>query len=76
VRRWKRRQAMEAADRLAHLLPHWIEHNESHAKQFEEWAEHARVAGMAEVADLIEAAARSMQQANAELATARERLER
>jgi hypothetical protein len=61
---------MKVEDRLAHLLPHWIEHNESHAKQFEEWAEQARADGRGEVAELIEAAARSVKQANAELAAA------
>jgi hypothetical protein len=65
---------MEVADKLAHLLPHWIEHNESHAQQFEEWAEQARAAGRQELADPIGAAAAALKQANAALAEAQRRL--
>ena len=66
---------MEIADRLAQLLPHWVEHNDSHLQQLEDWAKQARAAGMGEVAALIEAAGRSIKQANAELAEAQARLE-
>jgi hypothetical protein len=65
---------MEVAGRLTHLLPHWIEHNESHAEQLAEWAAKARSAGMTEVADSIGAAADAMRQANTSLAEARDRL--
>lgn len=62
---------MEVSDRLAHLLPHWIEHNEAHVQQLQEWIEKARAAGMIEVADAIGAAAAALEQANARLAEAR-----
>jgi len=58
---------MELPERLAHLVPHWIEHNESHAQQFEEKAKDAQAAGLVEVAGRIEAAARLMREANEEL---------
>ncbi|MGD0112189.1 MAG: hypothetical protein ABSD48_10010 [Armatimonadota bacterium] len=65
---------MEIADRLTHLLPHWIEHNEAHAEQLAGWVAKARSAGMGEIADSISAAADAMRQANARLAQARDRL--
>lgn len=65
---------MEAASRLAHLVPHWVEHNDSHAEQLAEWAEKAREAGLGGVADGIEAAARAMKQANEHLGNARAEL--
>lgn len=58
---------MELSDKLAHLVPHWIEHNESHAQQFEERAKEAQTAGLVEVAGRIEAAARLLREANEEL---------
>jgi hypothetical protein len=65
---------MEIADRLTHLLPHWIEHNEAHAEQLSEWVVKARSAGMGEIADSISAAADAMRQASARLTQARDRL--
>jgi 2-polyprenyl-3-methyl-5-hydroxy-6-metoxy-1,4-benzoquinol methylase len=65
---------METAERLTHLLPHWIEHNESHAEQLAEWVAKARSAGMEEIADAIGAAAEAMRQANVRLGEARDRL--
>jgi len=70
----KERANMEIADRLTHLLPHWIEHNEAHAEQLAEWVVKARSAGMEEIADSISAAANAMRQANARLTQARDRL--
>jgi len=58
---------MEVASKLAQLLPHWIEHNESHAQQFEEWGRKAEAAGLEHVAKHLEAAARTARQANLEL---------
>ncbi len=62
------------ANRLAHLVPHWIEHNDSHAKQFAEWAQKARGAGLGASADCIEAAARSLREAKEHLGNARRSL--
>lgn len=50
--------------RLQRLLPHWIEHNEEHAEEFQGWAERARIAGETHVADHLLAAARTLTQAN------------
>ena len=30
---------MDIADKLRVMLPHWIEHNSSHGKEFADWAE-------------------------------------
>jgi len=65
---------MDARSRLAHLVPHWIEHNDSHVEQFEEWAKKAREAGLGAVAGEIEAAARTMREANEHLGNARAKL--
>ncbi|MGQ9709001.1 MAG: hypothetical protein ACUVXE_00825 [Anaerolineae bacterium] len=50
--------------RLQRLLPHWIEHNEEHAEEFQKWSERARIAGETHVADHLLAAARMLNQAN------------
>lgn len=65
---------MEARDRLSHLVPHWIEHNESHIAQLEEWAAKAREAGLAEAAEDVAAAAEGMKEANRRLERAGEGL--
>lgn len=67
---------MEAASKLAHLVSHWIEHNDSHASQFEEWAERARKEGLTDAAEKIAAAAASVRQANEALEMARVSLAR
>jgi hypothetical protein len=61
---------MEVKSKLAHLLPHWIKHNASHAEQFGEWAAEARAAGLEQVASRLDAAAGLIRGANAELAQA------
>ncbi len=58
---------MELLTRLSHLLPHWIEHNTSHAEQFEEYASQARAEGFESIAGHIEAASRAIRQSNEEL---------
>ena len=67
---------MDAGSRLAHLVPHWIEHNDAHVEQLEEWAEKAREAGLGAVAEEIEVAGRAMREANAHLGNARAKLPR
>ncbi len=66
---------MEIAERLSHLVPHWIEHNESHVEQLEEWAARAREAGLTQAAEEIGAAAGAMREATAALHRARAALE-
>ncbi len=65
---------MELQTKLAHLLPHWIEHNTSHAEQFEEYAGRAREVGLAAIAGHIEAAAKAIRESSEQLAEARSAL--
>jgi len=58
------------AEKLRRLIPHWIEHNQSHASEFRRWAALARAAGEEQTADLIENAAGLLQKAEIELAAA------
>jgi len=60
---------MDETTKLRMLLPHWIEHNGEHAEEFQEYA-----ARSAEVRDQLMAAARSLEEANARLGEALEKL--
>jgi hypothetical protein len=53
---------MNEIDKLRVLLPHWIEHNEEHAKEFRGWAERTGLARNA----LLDAA-RLLEEASARL---------
>lgn len=66
---------MDDADKLHHLLEHWIEHNTSHREEFERWAGHARDAGLTQVAAEISAAASRVDEATACLQRAHGQLE-
>jgi len=46
---------MTASEKLAHLLHHWIEHNEAHAATYREWAERAEAEGLPAAGALREA---------------------
>jgi RNA:NAD 2'-phosphotransferase (TPT1/KptA family) len=48
---------MSMEEKLAKLLSHWLQHNEEHAKSYEQWAQRAASHGLAEVGSLIEKAA-------------------
>lgn len=50
---------MSEREKLAILLPHWIEHNEEHAAEFRRWAEQAGPARR----DILQAAA-ALEKAN------------
>jgi hypothetical protein len=60
---------MNELDKLRVLIPHWIEHNEEHAREFRQWAEQA---GVVE-ADILLAAER-MRHVNEPLNEALEKL--
>jgi len=60
-------------DKIRVLLPHWLEHNQSHRAEFGRWAEVARGAGLAEVAELIEQAMAKMAAVDVLLARALEK---
>lgn len=55
---------MEQLERLEILLTHWIEHNESHIKSYQEWVGKLKESGLREVAQKIENAAGLISQAN------------
>lgn len=61
--------------KLRILLPHWIEHNDEHAKSFREWAGKAREMGLGEVTRRIEEAVERMKGCNEALAAALKALE-
>ena len=51
-------------EKLAHLLGHWNEHNDDHAANYRSWAEKAKNAGHADVADLLQQAAQNTLELN------------
>jgi hypothetical protein len=59
-------------EKLRRLIPHWIEHNQSHAAEFLRWADRARISGNEQAADLLENAAAGLQKAEDDLRTALE----
>lgn len=60
---------MKDIDKLRVLLPHWIEHNDEHSAEFQEWAGRAGNAKQ----DLLEAA-RLLDQATGSLRSALRKL--
>jgi len=65
---------MEEREKLEHLLPHWIEHNEEHAAEFRQWAEKARQSGLAGIPDEMNEAAGQLQKSSDFLRRALEKL--
>jgi hypothetical protein len=55
--------------KLRALIPHWIEHNQEHAREFLRWAEEAGNAGEAirRAANSVEKANQALEQALGEL---------
>lgn len=49
-----------AIDKLQILLPHWIEHNQNHAAEFQKWAASSRAEGAERLAGLLDTAAAHM----------------
>jgi hypothetical protein len=60
---------MDEKDKLRVLIPHWIEHNKEHAKEFQDWAKNA-----GDAAEDILSAVEIMEQANLVLEKAIEKL--
>ncbi|MDO9517412.1 MAG: hypothetical protein Q7J10_05100 [Methanosarcinaceae archaeon] len=50
--------------KLAHLIEHWIEHNESHSKSFRDWAVKIESAGFIDAAKTILVAAEKMDESS------------
>ena len=44
---------MDDISKLRHLLEHWSEHNEEHAKTYLEWAEKAAASGDKELSSIL-----------------------
>ncbi|MDD3619395.1 MAG: hypothetical protein RBR09_05250 [Desulfobulbaceae bacterium] len=61
---------MNDMDKLRVLLPHWLEHNRGHGREFAKWAELMHAAGRGEIAELLERAEAWLQEADAALAEA------
>ena len=47
-------------EKLQILLPHWIEHNQNHAAEFQKWAAAARADGATSLAAILDQAAANM----------------
>ena len=62
-------------EKLAHLFEHWIEHNESHSKSFNDWAARIKDAGFEETAEKILEAARKMDECTEYLQNAKQDVE-
>lgn len=63
---------MNDIEKLRVMLPHWIDHNQGHGKEFAQWAE--KLAGDSpEVALLLRDAVQSLQKAQASLEEALEK---
>jgi hypothetical protein len=60
---------MDETEKLRVLLPHWIEHNGEHAQEFRDSAERS-----GRVKDQLLAAARLLEEANARLSEALDKL--
>ena len=54
-------------EKLAVLIPHWVEHNEAHGTEFRKWADRANAQGHAAVHAEISQAIEQMDRANASL---------
>ena len=65
----------EDKNRLKTLLEYWIEHNDEHGVEFEEWADRAKAMGEAAAGEEISQAAGEMEKTNRLLAQALKRLE-
>lgn len=61
-------------DKLPILLNHWVEHNEGHAREFQEWAQRARRLGRLAASENILRAAEQLEKANEFLLAASEEL--
>ena len=58
---------MTDKDKLAHILHHWIEHNEAHVEEYRKWAMTAEKEGLKDVNKNIMEAIKGVEEANASL---------
>ncbi len=45
---------MDDLEKLKRLLPHWMKHNDEHAKTYKDWAEKMTSLGKEELAEVLE----------------------
>ena len=55
---------MNDLEKLRVILPHWIEHNIGHGKEFASWADTLNAAGEEEIAQLLKKAEAFLQDAD------------
>lgn len=65
---------MTDIEKLRVLLPHWLEHNASHADDYRAWIERARAAGADHVAEHLAAAVEKLAGVHRDLQDALEHL--
>ncbi len=58
---------MNELEKLRVVLPHWVEHNIGHGREFEKWAETLSAEGEEEIAVLLRNAHSSLRDADAAL---------
>jgi hypothetical protein len=58
---------MKVLDKLRIMLPHWIEHNRGHGREFAAWAGQLQEAGHPDIADLLQQACRQLEAAEVTL---------
>ena len=58
---------MNDLDKLRILLPHWIEHNTGHGREFAKWAQTLAASGETDIAGLLTKAAVALQDAESNL---------
>ena len=62
-------------EKLNHLLQHWITHNKSHSKSFNEWILKLESAGFTDIVKDIKLALNKMDESTTHLKDARKQLE-
>ena len=58
---------MNDLEKLRVILPHWIDHNRGHGKEFATWAENLGKADEHEIAELLQKAASLLEKADSVL---------
>jgi len=58
---------MDDRTKVRVMLPHWLDHNEGHGKEFLAWADKLRQAGEREAAEALAQAAASLDEAQQSL---------
>jgi ferritin len=61
-------------DKLIRMFEHWLQHNEDHARSYEDWAGRARTMGEQEALQLLQDMAVSAREQNERLAKVVEKL--